>query len=293
MKIETLVEDIQHVIKTGEGWTDEISQWVSQEISKSLIRQLSPRNSPTGKGSLRPSNLGTPCERKLWYTVNTPRVGEPLPYHTLNKFIFGDITECYLLGLVKASGHKLEGLQGEVYVDGLTGSMDCIIDGVLVDVKSASSMAFKKFSSGNLREEDPFGYIAQLSTYLYGSKDNPQVVDKNRAAFLVMDKTLGHICLDMYDLEEEVSNKPKEVAQKKEMVSGEMPEKGFSDVPFQKSGNRKLGTFCSYCDFKNSCWSELRTFIYSNGPVHLTHVEKEPSSSIYEVTQGKKPEYKF
>jgi hypothetical protein len=44
----------------------------------------------------------------------------------------------------------------------------------------------------------------------------------------------------------------------------------------------KLGINCSYCPFKEDCWKDanggmgLRKFIYYNGPVWLTHVEREP-----------------
>ena len=30
--IDTLVKDIEHVLNTGEGWTDEISKWVADDI---------------------------------------------------------------------------------------------------------------------------------------------------------------------------------------------------------------------------------------------------------------------
>ena len=48
---------------------------------------------------------------------------------------------------------------------------------------------------------------------------------------------------------------------------------------------------CSYCQFKHSCWKEanegrgLRTFLYSTGPKHFTHVEKEPR--VAEIIDGK------
>jgi hypothetical protein len=42
-----------------------------------------------------------------------------------------------------------------------------VIDGVTVDVKSASKYGFEKFLKHNLREDDPFGYISQLSSYVY------------------------------------------------------------------------------------------------------------------------------
>jgi len=53
-------------------------------------------------------------------------------------------------------------------------------------------------------------------------------------------------------------------------------------VPEGKSGNMKLGVNCSYCPHKVTCWDDanngdgLRLFLYSNGPMWLTEVQKEP-----------------
>ena len=59
----------------------------------------------------------------------------------------------------------------------------------------------------------------------------------------------------------------------------------YKDQEFDKSGNRKLCMNCSYCSFKKTCWPNLRTFIYSHGPVFLTHVERPPK--VEEVINGK------
>lgn len=275
-QIETLVQDIKEVLDTGAGWTSEISKWVSEDIAKSLDRQLQPNNRER-KRTLRLSNLGTPCERKLWYTVNSTTDPDPLPPSARNKFIFGDITESYLLGLCMAAGHDVKGLQDSVDVHGIRGHRDCVIDGVLIDVKSTSSRAFDKFKRGGLREDDPFGYISQLSSYLYGSLHDPIVTDKKRAGFLAFDKQFGHICLDLYDLTPELEIKEKEVLRKLHIVNEtDPPDRNYEPVPHGKSGNMKLPTACSYCDYKHECWPSLRVFAYSGGPVYMTKVVKEP-----------------
>ena len=58
----------------------------------------------------------------------------------------------------------------------------------MVDCKSASGRSFDKFASHNLAEDDPFGYIAQISAYAQANG-----IDK--AAFLAIDKSTGKICL--------------------------------------------------------------------------------------------------
>ena len=275
--IYTLKRDIEHVLSTGEGWTDEISAWVGFEISKSTSRQLVPRGNYTA--NLRMSNLGQPCDRKLWYSLQTwaNEYKEVLAPYTLNKFIFGDIIEAWTLGLIRASGHKLEGLQTSMTLGGIKGSRDCVIDGMTVDVKSASTMGMAKFRNNGLLDSDPFGYLSQLSSYVAAGKDDPVVTFKNHGAFVAIDKQFGHIEVDIYDMTDLVARKPAEVEEKKAMVKQpDAPARAFSDVPDGKSGNRKLGTQCSYCEYKKACWPDLKTYVYSNGPRYLTQVVREP-----------------
>lgn len=282
--IKTLVADMQEVLLTGRGYTEEVANWVSQDIKASLQRQMQPRKH-NAKANLRMSSLGKPCERQLWYSTREDYSPEPMRASTLNKFIFGDLTESHMLGLAMAAGHSVTGMQDKVTVFGINGSRDCIIDGMLIDVKSASTRAFEKFKYNKLREDDSFGYISQLSSYLYGSQDDPLLTEKTKAGFLVGEKQFGHICLDVYDLSDELANKEAEVLHKKEVVaSDDLPPRGFDDVPHNKSGNRKLNVNCSYCDSKWQCWSNLRAFAYSNGPVYITHLEKEPTGNVMEIT---------
>lgn len=301
--VYTLKEDIEHVLRTGEGYTSEIAQWVADDIAKSLERQFNGIGGER-KRTLRVSNLGTVCERKLWYHVNSSSEPEPLPPSTLNKFIFGDLTESHVLGLVKAAGHTVEGLQDTVDVCGIRGHRDCIIDGMLFDVKSASSRAFEKFKHHKLREDDPFGYISQLSSYLYGSLSDPLLTYKSKAGFLAFDKQFGHIVVDIYDMTEDVKNKESEVLRKQHIVNEVVPpekpkwtrmEYNRSTKSYElaeeaedwedgKSGNRKLATNCSYCDFKKVCWPELRKFVRPNSVQYLTKVNREPTGSFFEDT---------
>jgi hypothetical protein len=231
------------------------------------------------------SGLGTPCDRRLWYQLTRPDTREPLPPHTKHKFIYGDFIESLLLGLAKAAGHSVTGLQGRVEISGVHGSRDAIIDGVLFDVKSANDRSMQKFKDEGLRDDDPFGYLSQLSSYLFASQDDPLLLEKNKAGFLVADKNFGHIGMYIYDLTDLMANKLEEVEEKKRIVKQkEPPARAFEPVPDGKSGNTKLATNCSYCDFKHLCWPNLRTFLYSNGPRYLVDVVREPNA--WEVKNG-------
>lgn len=274
-KINTLVEDMHNVIEGKGGWTGTLGAIMGDGIATVANQRFSKPQEPRGYLSL--SSIGTPCQRKLWYKINQTNDAEKLKPNTLLKFFFGDMIEELALTIAKAAGHDVQGMQDRLDVHGIKGHRDAVIDGMTVDVKSASPYAFKKFKEGNLREDDPFGYISQLSSYVYAAKDDPLVTNKTAGAFLVIDKVNGHICLDVYDFEEELKTKEQEMLDTKKMVAGPIPEDRIPPVPQSKtSPNTKLDMTCSYCEFRKVCWPEARTYIYSTGPLHLVDVVNEP-----------------
>jgi hypothetical protein len=199
------------------------------------------------------------------------------------KFIYGDLTEELILLLAKLSGHSVVLTQKEVAIGGIYGHWDAVIDGMIVDVKSATTFSFNKFRDGRLAEDDPFGYIPQLMSYLYCAQEIPEVTEKDKAAFLVFDKQLGHICLDVHKKVPWFDQIPEVVEHKKSLVaSKDVPERSFSDEPDGAKGNRKLGLFCSYCDFKKVCYPNLKVFLYSGRPRFLSEVRNTPN-----VPEGK------
>ncbi len=268
--LATLVQDIYASLERPAFDPDKVEAF-GKRVADMIVRRLS---EPKGQPELRMSNLGTPCDRKLWYSINQPEKGEPLPGHVRLKFLKGDIAEEVNLFLDENSGHKVEGVQDELLLYGVKGHRDAIIDGVTVDVKSASPFGFDKFRNHGLERDDAFGYLTQLGGYVASGKDDPRVEDKTGGAFLADNKVNGRLVVDYYKL-------PKrdwelEIEQKRAMLSGPMPGRDFGDVPDGKSGNRKLQTVCSYCPFKSVCWPGLRAFNYAGKPTFLTKVEREP-----------------
>lgn len=273
-EIETLIDDVADVLEDGTEVSQEVADKYGKLFSQMLMSRLAPREVKS-RGTLRMSNIGKPCDRQLWYDVNTPSE-EKLKAHVKLKFLYGDLSELLMLALVEIAGHTVEGTQDEQEIEGIKGHRDCVIDGVVTDVKSASSQAFKKFENGTLASNDSFGYIGQLQSYVHAAKDDPIVTRKDVGAFLVLDKTLGHFCLDMHYRDDEL-DLPVMYQQKIEMVQEDTPPpRAFTDIPDGASGNMKLPTNCSYCAHNQACWPGLRTFLYSNGPKHLTVVEKVP-----------------
>lgn len=280
--LSSLVADVYDLFGPNRHEPSEKNLEAFAENLKALMRRRLAGKSDEPRTTLRFSNLGKP-DRQLWYDEHPDesQPAETLSPKTEFKFLYGDLIEQLLLFLVKESGHDVQSEQGTVEVDGVRGSLDAVIDGVTVDVKSASPMSFKKFESGRLREDDPFGYIGQISGY--ASETTPE----SGGAFLVADKVHGDISLMRVppDTVAQFRPKPRIEHLKSVLSRPDPPERCYPDVPEGKSGNRKLSVNCSYCRHKFRCWSDvnggvgLRTFFYGKGPVFLTHVEKEPRVS--------------
>lgn len=271
--IHTLIEDIYRVLKEGVELSDAQADEFGKRMGKLIQSRLSKKEER--KGTLRLSNLGKK-DRQLWYEVHDyPK--EEFTGNTFLKFLYGDIIEELVLFLAEAAGHGVEGRQGQVNVDGIVGHRDAIIDGLLVDVKSTSSYSFKKFKDGTLKDDDPFGYYTQLAGYI---ADNEY--GRDHGAFLAVDKQNGTLAL-LHVPDTDLPDVRSRVVHLKEVVKQEdPPPRCFEPEPMGKSGNMKLSAGCSYCPFKVTCWSNandgqgLRKFIYSTGPVWLTHVVDPP-----------------
>lgn len=273
--LDTLVNDIYRVLEGKGEWDKVVTEFLSSAISSVAEARFSQEQKPRDYLSL--SAIGSPCDRRLWYKLNQSDDAEAVSPEMLGTFFYGDLLEALVLSLAMAAGHTVECMQDEVDVFGVTGHMDAVIDGITVDVKSASSYGFQKFKNHNLREDDPFGYISQLSSYVYAGKDNPKVTNKTDGAFLVVKKDRFELCLDRYDFTEEIKNKEAEIERVKTVVAGSIPEGRLPTVPQSKSSpNTQLSSTCGYCDFRKVCWPEARTFLYSTGPAYLVDVVNEP-----------------
>lgn len=282
-ELDTLVSDVYGVLE-GKSLVDpEMFDKYRLLVGDAVIGRLVTEERVP---KLRMSNLGKPL-RQLWYEVNGYK-GEALTGQTLLKFSYGHLVESLVIILAEASGHKVERLQEEIEVAGVKGHIDCVIDGVLVDVKSCSSYSFNKFKYGKVFDDDPFGYVAQLSGYAHALS--------LPAAWIAIDKVSGEICvlelpkqtIDEYDVVSRIGSVREAIENK------EPPSRCYPDEADGKSGNRKLSVGCSYCPFKFTCWSDvnegkgLQAYYYSTGPRYLTRVVKEPK-----VTKEEQVEVNF
>ena len=279
--LDTLVSDIYKkigVLSKGKQIkiTNKELDEFGNDMKDALKHWASPpkRDNSLTKG-LRMSNIGKP-DRQLWYDLNSPKRKETeLEPSVYIKFLYGPLLEVLMLFFVRLSGHTVTSEQKEVKVSGISGHMDCVIDGEVVDVKTASGYSFKKFKDGSLAEDDSFGYLAQLAGY-------EEAEQTSNGGFLVLNKETGQITLfrpeelDKPNIKERIKT-IKQVVKKKKP-----PEFCFDPVPEGKAGNLKLARKCFYCPHKFECHKGandgkgLRAFQYSKGITYLTNVVKEP-----------------
>lgn len=273
---DTLVEDVYALFNPEEN--HEVSEENVQafgEHVKSIVRtRLQAR--PETKNPLRFSALGKP-DRQIWYDAHSDQPAEEMSPKTYLKFLYGDIIEAMLLFLIKESGHEVSDEQLEIECDGVLGHIDCTVDGVVSDVKSAAPYSFAKFKNGSFYG-DPFSkqYLDQLCGY-------SNILTPGQApAFIVFDKVSGELATVKVSASVAEDYKPEErITHLKGMLESEQPpERCYPDEPDGKSGNRKLPTFCGYCSYKRECWPGVRKFLYSNGPRYLSVVAKTPD--VYE-----------
>ena len=154
--------------------------------------------------------------------------------------------------------------------------MDCIIDGVVVDIKTTSGFSFSKFKDGTLAEQDTFGYMSQLAGYeeAEGTKDG---------GFLAINKETGELALFKPSTFDKPNIKEKIKKLKSYMKKKTPPEFCYTPVPDGVSGNMKLPRECEWCRHKFECHKDtnegkgLRVFQYAgNKRKYLTQTPKLP-----------------
>ena len=284
--IDTLVADIYSLFESSvpdmsDDEVDNIIDKCGDALKVHLKRFI--YEEERRRDTLRLSAIGKP-ERQQWYSASPhSKVKEHIELQGKDKikFLYGYILEELLLTLSSLAGHEVKDEQKEVSIEGVLGHQDAVIDNVLVDCKSSSGRGFDKFKNNYVSSDDPFGYIAQISSYAEAN-------GLNEAAFLAINKQTGEICLSKVHSMEMI-NASDRVKYIKDMVNqSNPPAKCYSDVPDGKSGNRKLDVGCIYCDYKRDCWKDsnggqgLRVFDYATNPRYLTQVSKMPN--VEEIT---------
>ena len=193
--------------------------------------------------------------------------------------------------MAEDAGHEVTDQQKRIEVDvsrgagrsdwKISGRIDGVIDGVLIDVKSTSSFGFERYKYGITPSNDSFGYLSQLSFYTSFGEFDQQPTE---SGFVFIDKQNGHIqyVRAATETQEELIRRATHIIDAVEEQDVTLVPRGYSPEPYGKSGNEALGVACSYCPFKKECWKDsnngrgLRTFAYNHKPISFTTITREP-----------------
>lgn len=271
--IYSLDTDVEQLLRTKGWFNDALASEFTQTVTKRLQEHFQQKREPR----LRLSAVDYLCPCALWYSVHHPELAQPYRGWEMNKFSYGHIVEAWALILAKAAGHKVEGEQDAVHLDDVLGHRDCVIDGCIVDVKSANSRSYAKFKTGSLGQgDDLFNLRSQLDGYVVACRDDPLVLVKDRGFFYVFDQQLGKMCLYEHRVRETYIRE--RIRESKEIVRREKPPKcECVTLADDRTGNIRLGVQGSYNSWKYCCNPQLRCFIDSKGPLYLTKVVSKPN----------------
>ena len=289
-RIDTIATDIKTLVAgISNGKPANVTEENMDKFLTNIKEAFNSWNNPIREkdGKLRMSVLGKP-PRQLWYDRFSPKKTKAYDASLNIKFLYGHILEHLLLYLAELTGHKVADQQKKVEIDNIKGHIDATVDGEVCDVKSASSFSFKKFKTGELVGDDPFGYHAQLSGYETG-------MGTNQGGFLVMDKSSGDVCFYKPD-ELAKPNVQNLIKTLQDTLKSKTPPDRCYQLSETKGGNKSLPIGCQYCAHKWECYKDandgkgLRVFKYSNKFLYLAEVNRQPN--VEEITKNFSEELK-
>ena len=247
---------LEHATRGNTSMSPETIKQIGDDVMAAAQRQFGGGNK-RDKFSLRMSNVGRPtCQ--LWYDKNKPEVAVPLPTTFVMNMMIGDIVEAVFKGLLKESGVEYEDNDkvqldlGHIVIDG---TYDIIIADAVDDIKSASNWSYNnKFESyDTLKQEDAFGYVAQLAGYAKAS-------GKRAGGWWVVNKATGdfkYVPADGINVDAEVAKIDETCKTVEENVFKRCFEAEPEMFRGKPTGNKVLNTHCGFCSYRYDCWSTL------------------------------------
>ena len=230
-----------------------------EACKNALLKQFSePRKE---NKSPRMSSIGRPlCQLQM---EAKGIKGEGAPYNSKLRNRFGDLIEALAIFVMKSAGVNIEDEHKKVQYekDGtiIDGEYDTKIDQKIWDIKSASPYSFeKKFGESGgfeaVAEDDAFGYVPQ--GYLYSES-----LKLPFGGWIVINKSTGEwtVCeTPIADSEYRSKALSLAINNAKALENDEPFKKCYEDIEEtfrgKKTGNRVLGTVCSFCPYKLPCW---------------------------------------
>ena len=240
-----------------------ISDKMVEEFGEACKSALRKQFSEERRKEFKPrmSNIGRPLCQLQMEAKNIK--GEGQPYNVKMRNTFGDLIEALAVFVLKSAGVEVKDEQKNVKYklngSSIEGRLDVKIDSKVWDIKSASPYSFeKKFGTAGGFEEvvkdDAFGYASQ--GYLYSESEKIPfggwiVINKSTGEWTVCETPLAD---DHYKV-----NAIKAAKKNIKALEKDLPfKKCFDDIEetyrTKKTGNRVLGTICSFCPYKLPCW---------------------------------------
>lgn len=248
---------LNDAVKGKATMSSDIIEGIVDDMRASLKRQFS--GNPRDAFKFRPSSLGKPkCQ--LWFEKNKPEVAEPLPSNFMFNMIIGDIVEAIFKGVLRASNVEFTdstNLSTKVAGEDISGECDLTLNNKVDDIKSASAWSYSnKFSDYNtLKENDSFGYVAQLALYA-------KALGLEAGGWWVVNKANGdfkYVSAESMEMKKEIKKVENTINYIK---NDEKFERCFDAVPETyrgvASGNTILPKECHFCRFKRTCWNTLK-----------------------------------
>ena len=241
----------------------EISDKLVEEFGEACKSALRKQFAEERRSKFEPrmSNIGRPLCQLQMESKNVK--GEGQPYKVKMRNTFGDLIEALAIFVLKSSGVVIEDEQKNVkYKFGesdIKGRLDVTIDKKVWDIKSASPYSFeKKFGTlGGFEEvvkDDAFGYASQ--GYLYSASEKIPF-----GGWIVINKSTGEWTVCETPLaDDQYREKALDDAEKnlKALKNNEPFKRCYNDIEetfrTKKTGNKVLGTVCSFCPYKLPCW---------------------------------------
>lgn len=299
--IDTLVADIYNLLdKPNKEMEFDIERQakLGSRIVRHIVDEIrDPDRTDRNPNEIYVTQLTSNCEAKNWYSIFGNKVDPPIPRETVKgdnrfKFLYGDLIEEAVLYLAEMAGHTVEYQQERLSIPIertefiLSGRIDAVIDGWLVDVKSMEQYSFARIVKDEY--EDKWGYYDQLGMYWHMMNEMraSDILCEYPAikgvAILAVNKTNGKVHLHKL---------PKWVGPEnyEEFFEFKLPAM-LNGTPLvtpwrrtpeltTKSGNEVLAAKCSYCPYKIPCFAAhggLEIYAYSDGPTFIPKPVKRP-----------------
>ena len=202
---------------------------------------------------LSASKCGFPCQRNLYYSINSCEGSTSS--HSQRIFDVGTALEPVVVEWLRSDGWKVEYNQGsqkapievEIEVEGgkLTGHPDCIISkengpqNVLVDIKTMNERSFTLWKrEGSLKSKPQ--YVKQLHVYAEGLMKQGRTIEK--LCIVGVNKNNSEIHFDFFNFDQSIADGIKQTAQ--ELFA-------LNEPPTEQSPQESW--CCNYCEYSKMC----------------------------------------